>query len=142
MKLSAGGARGERWRRLEELLEQRKLRWRKLLEKAEKWAEELADQLERKGVTVEYIVLFGSVARGDHVEDSDLDFIIVSRSWQGMEVEERLSLLYRLWDKPRDATFIPLTPSELVRLRDKSITVAEALRDGIIIYKRGRVEKI
>ncbi len=114
---------------------QRRLRWRRLLEEAARWAEELAAQLAQRGVTVEKIILFGSIARGDHVDGSDIDLLVVARGWEAMSIGERLSLLYRIWDKPRDATFIPVAPEELERLRGKSVVVAEALKEGIEIYR-------
>ncbi len=85
---------------------------------------------------VDEIILFGSIARGDYAEDSDIDLVIVSRDWEGMGMEERMAMLYRLWDKPRDATLIPLTPRELDEKKERSIVVSEALREGIRIYPR------
>ncbi len=114
---------------------QRRLRWRRLLEETARWATELAAELAARGVAVERVILFGSLARGDHTEDSDVDLLVVARGWEAMSVGERLSLLYRLWDKPRDATFIPVTPEELERLRGRSVVVAEALREGIEVYR-------
>ena len=114
---------------------QRRLRWRRLLEEVAKWAAELAAELAERGIVVERVILFGSVARGDHTEDSDIDLLVVARGWEAMSVGERLSLLYRLWDKHRDATFIPVTPEELERLRGKSVVVAEALREGVEVYR-------
>ncbi len=100
-----------------------------------RWAAELAADLAARGVTVERVILFGSIARGDYTEGSDVDLLVVARGWEAMSVGERLSLLYRLWDKPRDATFIPVTPGELERLRGRSVVVAEALREGVEVYR-------
>jgi predicted nucleotidyltransferase len=93
---------------------------------AREWARELAGKLEAQGVRVDRILLFGSIARGDWAEGSDVDLIVVSRDWQGMSMSERLSLLYRLWDKPMDAHFVPLTPREL----EERVRVSVALRDA------------
>jgi len=110
------------------LSRQRRERWRKLLEKAREWARELARELREKGIVVEEILLFGSVARGDFAEDSDIDLVVVSRGWEKYPLEERLAILYRLWRWERDATLIPLTPEELEEKKEKSIVLRDASR--------------
>ena len=112
MKLSVGERRRERWRRL--------------LEKAREWARELARELREKSVVVEEILLFGSVARGNFAEDSDMDLVVVSRSWEKYSLEERLAILYRLWRWERDATLIPPTSEELEEKKEKSIVLRDA----------------
>ena len=75
------------------------------------------------------------MARGDFKEDSDIDLIVVSETWTGFEYVERLSLLYRIWDKPADATLIPLTPRELERLSKNSVTLRDASKYWVEIYR-------
>lgn len=116
------------------MLRQRRERWRRLLERAREWARWLARELERRGVRVEEIILFGSVARGDFQDDSDLDLIIVSPDWRGMSVTDRLGLLYRLWDKPVDATFVAVTREELERLLEKSVAIRDASGYWVRVY--------
>ncbi len=99
-----------------------------MLDEARREAMKLKQALEARGVRVEAIYLFGSVARGDFRADSDFDFIIVSRDWQGMPYLERLGLLYRLWSGRRDATLIPLTPEELRDRVEKSVALRDASR--------------
>ncbi|MCE4625233.1 MAG: nucleotidyltransferase domain-containing protein [Desulfurococcales archaeon] len=91
--------------------------------------------MSKREVKVEKIILFGSVARGDFTESSDIDLLVVSKDWEGMTLEERLSILYRLWDKPRDATLIPLTPEELRRKAKTSVIIGEAIGQGIVVYE-------
>ena len=109
--------------------------WRELLEKVREWAKELSMELQRLGIRVDEVILFGSYARGDFAEGSDLDLIIVSRDWGTMELTQRLSILYRLWDKNIDANFIPLTPEELRERIHKSIALRDASKYWITIYK-------
>ena len=117
-------------------MRQRREHWRRLLGEVKAWLEELALNLERMGVSVEEVKLFGSFARGDYVEGSDLDLVIVSGDWEGMNYVERLSLLYRLWDKPVDANFIPLTPRELAERLESSVTLRDASRYWVTVYRR------
>ncbi len=100
--------------------------WRRLLEEAR----ELAEKLEQHGVKVKYVLLFGSVARGDFKAESDLDLIVVSDDWDGMGIDERMGLLYRLWEGRRDATLIPLTEAELARASRRSVVVRDARATG------------
>lgn len=50
-------------------------------------------ELERIGVHVERILLFGSYARGEAREGSDIDLIVVSSDWARYNRRERLELL-------------------------------------------------
>jgi len=79
--------------------------------------------------------LFGSMARGDFRDSSDVDLIIVSESWSKVKYTDRLSLLYRIWDKPIDATLIPLTSEELHRLSEHSVSIRDASQYWVEIYK-------
>jgi hypothetical protein len=122
-------------------LKQRRERWKRLLSQVEAWARELAAKLGGHGVRVDEIKLFGSVARGDYTAWSDLDLVVLSRNWEGIEYSERLSLLYKLWDKPMDANFIPLTPSELAERLKVSVTLRHASRYWVTVYRKSRVDE-
>ncbi len=124
----------ERSTPLQRLLREREEQWRRRLEEVKRWAEWLAKALRGQGIIVERILLFGSVARGDFTVDSDVDLIIVSGDWRRLTVTERLGLLYRLWDKPVDATFLAVTPGELYRLLETSIVVRDARRYWVQVY--------
>ncbi len=119
------------------MLEQRRRRWRRLLREVEGWARWLAEKLAAQGIRVEEILLFGSVARGDYKVDSDVDLIVVSEDWGRMQYLDRLSLLYRLWDKPRDATLIPFTRGELERRVRRSVALRDAARYWVRVYPAG-----
>ena len=114
----------------------RRERWRRLLGEVKAWLEELALNLERMGIRVDEVKLFGSFAGGDYVEGSDLDLAVVSRDWEGINYVERLSLLYKLWDKPLDAIFIPLTPEELAERLEVIVTLKDASKYWITVYRR------
>ncbi len=92
------------------------------------------DELRHRGIRVERVLLFGSYARGDPAESSDIDLIIISDDWANTSLNERLSILYRIWDKPLDATFIPLTSEELESKRKTSIVIKDALKYALEIY--------
>ncbi|HUV85900.1 MAG TPA: nucleotidyltransferase domain-containing protein [bacterium] len=59
---------------------------RAVLEFARRAREELGDHIVR-------IILYGSRARGDYTEDSDIDILVVVRDIDAKEADERLSWL-------------------------------------------------
>ena len=93
-------------------------------------------ELGKHGIEVKTIILFGSYARGDFYSGSDLDLIIVSNDWKDMSYTDRLSLLYRVWDKNIDANFVALTPRELRDRLEKSIVLRDASKYWIILYSK------
>ena len=52
-----------------------------------------AAEMMKLGVMPESILLYGSYARGNAREDSDIDIIVVSRDFKNMNLRERLELL-------------------------------------------------
>jgi predicted nucleotidyltransferase len=50
-------------------------------------------QLEKMGVHVEQVMLYGSQAAGFAREGSDIDLIVVSNDWKNLSQRERLELL-------------------------------------------------
>ena len=52
-----------------------------------------AVELEKLGITSQRIVLYGSYAKGMPREDSDIDLIVISELFEGMNIRERLELL-------------------------------------------------
>jgi hypothetical protein len=105
----------------------------KLLSEVRVRVSELVDELEARGIHVDRVLLFGSLARGDFTLESDVDLIIVSRSWRAMGMVERTSLLYRCW-RGGDATLVPLTPEELEAMKQRVGAIADASRYWIQLY--------
>lgn len=56
-------------------------------------AERYAAELEKIGIRPQRVILYGSYAKGQAREDSDIDFIVISEDLKGMNVRERLELL-------------------------------------------------
>ncbi|HOQ33464.1 MAG TPA: nucleotidyltransferase domain-containing protein [Candidatus Hydrogenedens sp.] len=48
--------------------------------------------LTERGISIDRIVIFGSFVKGRFREDSDIDVIIVSRSFQGKSIFERVRM--------------------------------------------------
>lgn len=83
----------------------------------------------------EKIILFGSLARGNWDETSDIDLIIVYRT--GKPFLDRLKELYLSWNIPRAVDILAYTPEEFEEMVNESFFVQDAAREGEILYERG-----
>jgi len=79
------------------------------------------------------IILFGSRARDDYLEDSDYDLLIVSEKFKGKNVLKRMEELYELLDEPIEVDLIPLTPEEFEKRKKGINIVSQAVKEGIEI---------
>lgn len=55
--------------------------------------EEYKQALRTLGINVERVILYGSFAKGNQREDSDIDLIIISEDFRKMNLRERLEVL-------------------------------------------------
>mgnify|MGYP001618297458 CR=1 FL=1 len=55
--------------------------------------EEYKQALRALGINAERVILYGSYARANQREDSDIDLIIISQDFQKMNLRERLEVL-------------------------------------------------
>lgn len=65
------------------------------------------------------IYLFGSIARGDHTVESDVDIVVVSDRFQGLSMPERVRLVRLLLPDDMAFDIIALTPEELEELKGR-----------------------
>jgi len=97
---------------------------------------ELKAELERilnrlkKDPSVRLVLLFGSLARGDARDHSDIDLIVVK------ETEKRfLDRLDEFYDDAREAMDVLVyTPQEFEEMRERPF-VKRALKEGKILYE-------
>ena len=85
----------------------------------------------REELDAEKVILFGSRARGDWLQESDYDFIVVSRRFQDVPWPYRPLELYRLWHGSPGVELLCYTPEEFERKSREISIVAEALKEGI-----------
>ena len=100
----------------------------------------IAEEISRNGEVIA-VVLFGSVAKGEATEDSDIDMLVVTER----EMEETLSdTLYNLmfkYDVPVEAIF--LTYDDLIINLQAKTAFSFGLLEGYqILYDRGGVENL
>lgn len=74
------------------------------------------------------VILFGSRARNEADEASDVDLIVVYETPK--RFLDRLEELYRLWDLPMAVDILAYTPREFEDMRLHSDLVADAVQHG------------
>ena len=80
------------------------------------------------------IILFGSMARDDHDEDSDVDVIVVYNS--DKKFLDRLAELYENWSLPRGVDILAYTPMEFEEMLEESSFIVDAVNTGKVIYEK------
>ena len=92
----------------------------------------------RLGITAnaEQVILFGSYARGDAREDSDVDLLIIADS--RLPRFERSRELYQLFQPyPFGMDLLVYTPAEIERGQRSAVSfVSTVLREGRVLYVR------
>jgi predicted nucleotidyltransferase len=80
------------------------------------------------------VVLFGSVARGDWDEGSDIDLLLVIEGLPKKVLDRDTEILPLTRGLPHAITFVPYTPEELEETPPLLLDVA---MDGILLYDTG-----
>lgn len=81
--------------------------------------------------TIEKAILFGSFARGEAREDSDIDLILVSKEFEGKSALKRPVRFYIDWNLGYPVDFLCYTPKEFNNLSKQASIVSQALKEGI-----------
>ena len=92
-----------------------------------------------QGLTPEKVILFGSQAKGQVDEDSDIDLLIVADSKQ--DRLERTWRVYRLLKGKRNSPLdvIVLTPREYEEMKNRGYPfIREIEEEGTVLYERSR----
>ena len=70
-------------------------------------------------IGVAQVLLFGSTAKGERHENSDVDLIVVSDGFEGMPQPKRLGFLQHRWRYREDLEAFAYTPGEFKRVKDR-----------------------
>jgi len=82
----------------------------------------------------EKIILFGSCARGDLDDESDIDIIVVYQTEK--KFMDRLEELYMKWNLPKAVDILAYTPDEFMDMMRDNFFLKQAVKEGIIIYEK------
>lgn len=91
---------------------------------------------ENHGYPLDEVVVFGSRARDDYDADSDVDVLIVSDAFKGMDTLSRPGVFFDVWDYEElpDPEFICLTRHEFEVAREKDPNIVRtALEEGVAL---------
>lgn len=94
--------------------------------------DKLIDRLSKR-VKIDKVIIFGSRARGNEDEESDVDLIIISTDFKGKKFRERALSFYKYCDMDFPVDFICFTPEEFEEMKNRATIVKEALEEGILI---------
>ena len=84
-------------------------------------------------VEIERMIVFGSLARGKFTKDSDIDLIIVSKSFRNKLFHKRGLSFDKFWKIDYPFDFICLSPEEFENMRKRISIVSLAEKEGVEI---------
>lgn len=87
----------------------------------------------KKHYVLEKALLFGSRAREDNFLDSDADILLVSDSFKGKLMSERMSDILVYWTAPIDLEPLCYTSEEFKRKKKQFGIVQQAVKEGVSI---------
>ncbi len=90
------------------------------------------EEVERD-MAVKKMILFGSFASGKVRRWSDIDLIIVSPNFRGLNFFRRGARMYDYWNLDYPVDFLCYTPEEFDEMKGGATIVREALKSGIAI---------
>jgi predicted nucleotidyltransferase len=85
----------------------------------------------KKKFYVDEIIIFGSAARGEMGEHSDIDLIVVSKKFGTKDIFKIVPKLYGEWYLRYPVDFLLYNKKEFNKLKKEVSIVSEALREGI-----------
>ncbi len=89
----------------------------------------LVNSLHKKGFRVDKVYLFGSYAKGTWLKTSDIDVVIVSRDFKGIDFVKRLDIINEIIWREKIEPYIEVLPYTEEELRER-ITKSIVLRDA------------
>jgi hypothetical protein len=99
-----------------------------VIEKLKEFAKKVSGE-----IPIKQMILFGSRAEGKTGRDRDIDLIIVSPKFRGMDFFSRGAMMYDYWDLNYPVDFLCYTPEEFNKLKKMMTIVREAKKEGIVI---------
>tara|TARA_Y100000031_G_scaffold138380_1_gene164235 strand:+ start:260 stop:580 length:321 start_codon:yes stop_codon:yes gene_type:complete len=86
-----------------------------------------------KKIKIEKLIFFGSRATKKSKKESDIDILLISKSFKGKKYFKRSPEFYLMWDYPYDVDILCLTPEELAKKQKQAGIIQQAVKEGILI---------
>jgi predicted nucleotidyltransferase len=80
---------------------------------------------------IEKIIIFGSFVSGKMKSNSDIDLILVSKSFRGKKFFKRGIGLHKYWKLDLPVDFLCFTPEEFREKSKRVSIVSQAIKDGM-----------
>lgn len=110
-----------------------------MLQVTDQLIQEMTDTIVRE-VNPRMVILFGSHARRDARQESDLDFLVIEDGpfGSGRTREDEMVKLWELFfDYAVPLDFLVYSPDEVEKWKDSpNHVIAHALKDGRVVYER------
>ncbi len=111
------------------------------------WLRKAVEKLCRGNEHIVAVVLFGSRARGEAGEYSDVDLFVLTRGLQHLKRPERAVHVYKVLSSlafPNGLTVVDMDLEEFKKLRRLTSLLLNILWDGVVLYDKtgGLVEKM
>ncbi len=92
----------------------------------------IRDFLDSRNISADKIVVFGSYARGDYNEDSDIDIAIISRDFENKDIFQKAEMLKGLKWLLVDKIMLPfdIIPISLTEWMESSSLTVEFIKSG------------
>ena len=90
-------------------------------------------------ISVAAMVVFGSRATGDNLEDSDYDILVLSPDFERYNRFERIQVLLDRWPGSVALEPVALTPAEFGEV--EGALIWDILHDGLVVHDNGIFKK-
>jgi len=88
----------------------------------------------KMGLRINSIVLFGSHARAEDLQWSDVDLLIISEDFSRMKAEDRVRLVLEKWEYEKPVEPVCLSFEEISEFNP---LIWEVCRDGVVVMDDG-----
>lgn len=98
-------------------------------------ADIIRDFLNSRNISTDKIVIFGSYARGDYKQDSDIDVAIISRDFENKDIFQKAEMLKGLKWLLVDKIMLPfdIIPISLAEWTESSSLTVEFIKSGKVL---------
>lgn len=100
--------------------------------KIKTWLKDFKEKVVKK-YSPEKIILFGSRARNDHLLESDIDIIVVSKKFEKIKWPTRIGNVSQLWEGTITLEPLCYTPEEFKEKSKQLGIVNQAIKEGVIL---------
>jgi len=102
----------------------------------ERVKDRLEDIAEKEEIEIEQVIVFGSRARDDYTEESDMDILVISRDFEGVNWFRRPKKFYLGWnyDELPRLELLCYTPEEFEEKRTRQGSIVKtAAEEGVFV---------